>query len=194
MKCGGDDLSVEYGLDYQAYDKMDLRDAFNLGVIFIDLNEFLWDEQNWFVRANCERISNDYRCESSCFTLENVIERWRNNEISIRMGFKEVEDKILSALDDLEYKVVFDYNFEEFLDEIELDPHPNGIKISSIYSSYIAFTTKDDLTNGVGHYIERLVDRNDIKLCGMFVWEAEFALKLSEKYGEDIFDCNEDEE
>ena len=38
LKCGGDDLSVEYGLDYQVYDKMELKDAFNLELIFDDLN------------------------------------------------------------------------------------------------------------------------------------------------------------
>ena len=51
MKCGGDDLSVEYGLNYQAYDKMELEDAFNLGIIFDNLNEFLFEEQSWFVRG-----------------------------------------------------------------------------------------------------------------------------------------------
>lgn len=164
MKCGGDDLSVEYGLDYQAYDKMELKDAFNLGIIFDNLNEFLFEEQSWFVRGICERILNDYSCDSSCCTLENAIERWYNNEESMRIGFKEVEDKILSALYELSCNVVFDYNFDEFLDEIELKLNPNGVRISSIYSSYIAFSEKDNLINSVGCYIESLVERNDIKL------------------------------
>ena len=164
LKCGGDDLSVEYGLDYQVYDKMELRDAFNLELIFDDLNEFLLNEQSWFVRGICERILNDHNCESYCCTLENAVERWYNNEESMRIGFKEVEDKILSALYELSCNVIFDCDFEEFLDEIELNLNPNGVRISSIYSTYIAFTEKDDLANGIGHYIERLVDRNDIKL------------------------------
>ena len=191
---------VTYELNYDTYDKMSVKEALNMGDIVTDIDEIIWTEEGYYVQAHIEPLleefkkTNDYN-KFSCCDLRCIVNTWEMEEDAIRAGFDSLKNDIETAIFDLKWRTFTSQNFDELLDEIVVSGGSNHIEVSSKYSSIKTYgLTKDDTFEAVDSYIKKLMDSGELAIIDLDVWDAEFALKLSEKYCEDIFDCDEDEE
>jgi hypothetical protein len=198
FKSNGIDTYVECKLDYQVYDEMSLAEAVNLPVIFTDLESALAIEMTWYNRIRLNKLATIQPYYLGSENLRCIADDWDMNEKSIRADYKVLENDILSAINNLKWRVFSWENFDELLNNIHVDDSITPIEVSSRYSSIKAYAqTKDDLYVCITNYIEELIENGEISLIGKDVddtADALYACAISEKYGENIFDCNEDEE
>ena len=191
---------VTYELDYDTYDKMSANEALNMGDIITDIDKLIWAEEGYYIYTSTTPLldefekTNDYD-KLSCCDLRCIANTWEMEETAIRASFDSLKDDIEAAIFDLSWRTFTSQNFDELLDEIFVSGGSNHIEVSSKYSSIKTYgLTKDDEFEAVDSYIKKLMDSGELALPNFEAWEEEFALTLGEKYGEDIFDDNEDEE
>ena len=177
---------------------MTLAEAITLPVIFTKLESALATEMTWYNRIRLNKLNQSQPYYLGSENLRCIADDWDSNEKCIRADYNELENGILSAINNLKWRVFSWENFDELLNNIHVDDSITPIEVSSRYSSSKAYAqTKDDLCVCITSYIEELVENGEISLIGKNVddsADALYACAISEKYGEDIFDCNEDEE
>ena len=189
FKSIGIDTFVECKLDYQVYDEMSLAEAINLPVIFTQLKSALATEMTWYNRIRLNKLNQSQPYYLGSENLRCIADDWDSNEKCIRADYKVLENDILSAINNLKWRVFSWENFDELLNNIHVDDSITPIEVSSRYSTIKVYAqTKDDLYVCITNYIEKLVEDGEISLIGKDVddtADALYACAISERFNQE---------
>ena len=189
FKSNGIDTCVECKLDYQVYDEMSLAEAVNLSVIFTDLESALVTEMTWYNRIRLNKLNQSQPYYLGSEDLRCIADDWDSNEKCIRADYNELENGILSAINNLKWRVFSWENFDELLSNIHVDDRITPIEVSSRYSTIKVYAqTKYDLYVCITNYIEKLVEDGEISLIGKDVddtADALYACAISERFNQE---------
>jgi hypothetical protein len=87
---------------------------------------------------------------------------------------------------------IFENQFDDFLDSLQLVGYSNHIEVSSAYSEYKSRVfCWDDAYELVTGYVEELVKRGDIILADFDLWDDIFVYSINDKFGYDDYEEEE---
>ena len=168
---------------------MTLAEAINLPVIFTKLESALATEMTWYNRIRLNKLNQSQPYYLGSENLRCIADDWDSNEKCIRADYNELENGILSAINNLKWRVFSWENFDELLSNIHVDDSITPIEVSSRYSTIKVYAqTKDDLYVCITNYIEKLVEDGEISLIGKDVddtADALYACAISEKFNQE---------
>ena len=168
---------------------MTLAEAINLPVIFTKLESALATEMTWYNRIRLNKLNQSQPYYLGSENLRCIADDWDSNEKCIRADYKVLENDILSAINNLKWRVFSWENFDELLNNIHVDDSITPIEVSSRYSTIKVYAqTKDDLYVCITNYIEKLVEDGEISLIGKDVddtADALYACAISERFNQE---------
>ena len=193
----GIDVSVNYELDYNMYNRMTFPQALRLNSIFNPqvIQDCLKNEEHTYMYQGVTKLIEDDLFEMESRDLACISNGWELNKETIENTFEEVERSILYDLHAAKSIYITLNDFDKFLDEIRVIGYSNNITVSSDYSNIKTYgLTWDDAYTAVGTYIEKLVERGELVIegdCSPFGFEL--CETLNDKFGIDDYYDEDDE-
>ena len=193
----GIDISANYELDYDTYNKMTFPQALKLKSIFTvdEIQDFLRKESHLYTFPRVAEMIDEHTFDMDDRDLDCISNGWKLNKKVLEDKFRDLETSILYDLQAAKSIYITLYDFDKFLDEINIVGYSNNITVSSPYSNIKTYgLTWDDAYMAVGTYIEKLVERGELIIegdCSPFGFEL--CETLNDKFGIDDY-YDEDEE
>ena len=194
----GIDMSANYELDYDTYNKMTFPQALQLKSVFTvnEIQDFLRRESHLYTFPRVTELIDDHTFDMDDSDLDCISNTWKLNRKVLEDAFRDLEISILYDLQAAKSIYITLNDFDKFLDEINVVGYSNNITVSSPYSNIkICGLTWDDAYMAVGTYIEKLVERGELIIeddCSPFGFEL--CETLNDKFGMDDYCDEEDEE
>lgn len=182
----GINTNIVAALDYELFNSATIKKLDEVEDFFPKRQELLKQAEKDFIQAKIIN-SGDF----SSGNLQELADDCNDELSALEVAFEEANDELVRDIFDLSYKTIADDDFYEFLDELSLVGYSNHVAISSKYSNHITrVLTWDDLYDGIGIYIEKLIERKELILDGFDVWDDFYADVVYDKF--DLYDHEEE--
>ena len=162
---------------------MTLLEAINVYEFFPERNDYIGMKESDFVNYMVSEKQKQHEIYTG--DLECIINTWDLEERALRYSIEQLNRDLLVDFGYLEEKLVTDYDFDSFLDSlnIKLISPKDGVKISSMYSKiskvYTSWNSPYDIIYG---YIEEIVNREDLIIEGFEIGDEFFCSSIREKF------------
>ena len=176
---------------------MTFPQALKLKSIFTvdEIQDFLRKESHLYTFPRVAEMIDEHTFDMDDRDLDCISNGWKLNKKVLEDKFRDLETSILYDLQAAKSIYITLYDFDKFLDEINIVGYSNNITVSSPYSNIKTYgLTWDDAYMAVGTYIEKLVERGELIIegdCSPFGFEL--CETLNDKFGIDDY-YDEDEE
>lgn len=183
----GINKEIEVALDYELFNSATLEELDAVEDFFPNRQEILEQAEKDFVQAN---LNNSFDFLSG--NLQELADDCKDEISALKVAFEEANGELIRDIFKLSFKTITTDKFYDFVNDLSCIGYSNHVAISSIYSPHITrVLTKDDLYDGIGIYMEKLIERKELILDGFNVWDDFYADVVCEKF--DLYDNYEEE-
>lgn len=165
------------------FNDLTIKQASEIDDFIPDRETILEYEESGFVTHYTEQTISEYG-EIYSSDLQCIINTWELEESAFKDSIEVENTSLVDSIKEWNDKIIDFTQFEEFLDELEINCFHNRAEISSNYSSHneICYLF-ETLSEAVDGYIKELVKRYDIIFTDFEVGDEFYWCSLSEKFG-----------
>lgn len=185
---------MELTLDYDFFNNLTIKQASEIDDFFPDRDDILVDEESGYITYSIDQRKAENGAIYSG-DLEAIIDTWELEEKAFELEIKELNDSLVIAFEELDYKFLEDDHFEEFLDDLCIETYHNKTEVSSSRSGYTCRCfSYNYLTEVIDSYLQEIVKRKDVAFLGFDVGDEFYWCCLCEHFGYPPEDEDEDED